>query len=923
MKTPPQRTLLRFAALPLLACTLSAQAPTRLLLPGGDTSYASAGSQQRPAIVQGANGYLVVWEDDRASLANTVAPPNGFNTNRDVYAARLDANGNLLDATSFVVNQDPFDQLVPRVAWNGENYLVVWKGTRALQFSVTTGIYAARVTPTGAVLDDPPIVIEDGDDFDETNPVVASDGVNWAVFYTDYSPGQPAERLDVALVHPSGFVVQKQTAIGGAQFAAPVNVDVEFAVDRYLVVYEKSFSGAYGRLLTPALATTGSELVFNTAATKPECASNGSDFFVSFSGGRGTPVSRAGVIAVPGGANLLGSGVAWGPETDCAWNGNGWALAFTNIGFGGTDDTLYLSLVDAAGGLVPGSAFVVRSAPVIQQVALANGSGLVQLVDADAALSNAAGGNDLLDVHASQVGPGGGVGSTTVVSAGAPAQTAPVIAGSASTGYLVAWLGLVSGSTRVEAQRLDGNGLPIDPQPITLHVGTRAIRRIDAAFDGTEWMVVWDDAFGTLRHTYSMRVALDGTLLDPAPVNTLRGERPTVAALDGARTFLVAAWDHNQSNEIIRAGRVDGASGALLDAPYLTLGGGTGFPDALGFDDRWFVVWGGMTGIFVDPTGTFGAPFYAGAAASDSPHGLARDGDLALIAFRGSSSTSANGDVLARRMQKDGTFLDPASGFAVCQAPNLQFDPSATFDGNEFRVGWTDYRVHPLLVPGIGDLFVARVGGDGSVPELCGEAIADDARIPEGDASLVGRNGSWLAAACVLHAEGGYGAVRVEVAYGTPPAAGTSFCYGDSAANACPCGNHGAPGHGCASSVNANGALLEAAGFPHLDDVVLFGSQMPATSPCVYLQGDAFTDVPFGDGRRCLAGVLLRLRTKTNVGGASSFPDAVETLTLSQRGGVVPGSGAVRGYQVYYRNASPTFCPPETYNVSNGIRIVW
>ena len=79
----------------------------------------------------------------------------------------------------------------------------------------------------------------------------------------------------------------------------------------------------------------------------------------------------------------------------------------------------------------------------------------------------------------------------------------------------------------------------------------------------------------------------------------------------------------------------------------------------------------------------------------------------------------------------------------------------------------------------------------------------------------------------------------------------------------------------------------------------------------------------FGDGVRCTGGTLLRLRTKVNSGGASSFPDSVETITLSARGGVTPGSGARRYYQTYYRNSAALFCPPETFNVTNGVQIDW
>lgn len=87
-------------------------------------------------------------------------------------------------------------------------------------------------------------------------------------------------------------------------------------------------------------------------------------------------------------------------------------------------------------------------------------------------------------------------------------------------------------------------------------------------------------------------------------------------------------------------------------------------------------------------------------------------------------------------------------------------------------------------------------------------------------------------------------------------------------------------GHGCANSVNASGALLDALGEVAADTVVLAGSGMPATVACIYLQGDALADTVFGDGVRCAGGTLLRLRTKVNVGGASSFPDSVETGRL-------------------------------------------
>ncbi|MBK7876498.1 MAG: hypothetical protein IPJ77_12245 [Planctomycetes bacterium] len=164
--------------------------------------------------------------------------------------------------------------------------------------------------------------------------------------------------------------------------------------------------------------------------------------------------------------------------------------------------------------------------------------------------------------------------------------------------------------------------------------------------------------------------------------------------------------------------------------------------------------------------------------------------------------------------------------------------------------------------------------------------------------------------------------------YYTPPIpGGTPFCGGDgndpTVTTPCPCGNVGAPRHGCANSVNANGAQLLTTGSLAADAVVLSASGMPATASCIFLQGDAMTDIVFGDGVRCAGGALLRLRTKTSVAGAAQFPDATDSARLSERGGVAVGSGVVRFYQTYYRNSAAAFCPPATFNVTNGAYVIW
>jgi len=160
---------------------------------------------------------------------------------------------------------------------------------------------------------------------------------------------------------------------------------------------------------------------------------------------------------------------------------------------------------------------------------------------------------------------------------------------------------------------------------------------------------------------------------------------------------------------------------------------------------------------------------------------------------------------------------------------------------------------------------------------------------------------------------------------------GQAFCFGSgidtSHTTACPCGNAGASTNGCAHSFSALGANLTATGRTSVDNVVLRGTNVPSTSFSLFLQHDATGDQLFHDGVLCASGTLIRLRGRAAAAGAINFPDTAfaqdQTITLSQRGLVTIGSGARRFYSVWYRNASTSFCPPATANVSNGFQIVW
>jgi hypothetical protein len=159
----------------------------------------------------------------------------------------------------------------------------------------------------------------------------------------------------------------------------------------------------------------------------------------------------------------------------------------------------------------------------------------------------------------------------------------------------------------------------------------------------------------------------------------------------------------------------------------------------------------------------------------------------------------------------------------------------------------------------------------------------------------------------------------------------TSFCSGDGSASTCPCANSGSAGHGCENSASTGGALLSATGAPALqaDDVQLTSSGELSQALSIVLQGSAsIAPASFGDGLRCVGGMLKRLYVHSAINGVMTAPRAGEP-SISARsaalGDAIP-PGATRYYQVYYRDSVASFCPApqgSTFNVSNGLAVEW
>jgi len=148
------------------------------------------GFQQYPALAFGGQYFLAVWQDYR----------NGDSS--DVYGARLDRSGNVLDPSGIVISSAATSQWYPAVAFDGSNFLVVWQDKRQGNYY---DIYGTRVSQDGMVLDPEGIHISRAAN-SQRRPALCFNGENYVVVWQDRRNG-PDNDIYFARVDRSGQVL--------------------------------------------------------------------------------------------------------------------------------------------------------------------------------------------------------------------------------------------------------------------------------------------------------------------------------------------------------------------------------------------------------------------------------------------------------------------------------------------------------------------------------------------------------------------------------------------------------------------------------------------------------------------------------------------------------------------------------------------
>jgi len=263
------------------------------------TGVPNGDGQITPAVACAGSEFLVVWDDFR----------NGVD--HDIYGARINSSGGVLDPCGIAICTTNHDQQHPAVASDGGNYLVVWDDKRSGSYD----LYGARIN-NGVVADANGFAISATTN-SETLPAVANMGTNYLVVWQNISTANSAN-IYGARVTTGGQVSDPNGIPISTAVSNQINVAVTANGSNYLVVWQDYRNGSapdiYGTLVSSTGSVTSSNGVAISTATgnqaNPGVASNGTNFLVVWGDTRNTGVDVYGSRVTSGGIVSDTNGIA-------------------------------------------------------------------------------------------------------------------------------------------------------------------------------------------------------------------------------------------------------------------------------------------------------------------------------------------------------------------------------------------------------------------------------------------------------------------------------------------------------------------------------------------------------------------------------------------------------------------------------------
>ncbi len=624
-----------------------------LLDPTGIEIATGPNRHEHPDVAFGDGTFLVVWEEYGSIPGRT-----GW----DVRGARVNpTDGAVQEPDGIALHPTAGHQQRPRVAFNGNRFLVTWYGS----WTGSTGndIAGARVTSAGVVEDSPPIIISSAADT-QAYPRLSANDDTWLVVWSDRRNASNNYNLYAARVLDDGTVpVADQAGVAIASTAKPPgptnldsqgNIEVASNGNNWLVVWREArdyYTNGYDLYAARVNSSGAVEEAdgFVVAAwggneTNPRVASDGTDYLVIWSD------STSIVPGSYGGLWVEDDGTVVDPDTNTA------EIVGFQVHISGHSDLIYNATTShffapyhqGLGSLH--NNIYSNSDDVFYRRFLADGSS----VDAE----------------------------RVFVSVAHNAQFYPAVAFD-GTNYLVVWSDTRNwDSTGVDiyGARVSPDGTVLDPDGLIIcnAAGNQGFPHV--AFDGTNFFVVWEDRRpgNSTSDIFGIRIDQSGTRLDP--VNQPEADRTGILimaagfaqrypriAFDNQTYFLVVWQDERNgtNNRDVYGIRIRAADADVQDSDHIHI---------------------------------------ASQLTHDENPDLAFDGQNFLVVWSDRRNQSTSGyDIYGARVNQQGLVLDPTGKIITGSytPPPVDLDigisgdqsyPTILFHGTQYFVAWQDAR---------------------------------------------------------------------------------------------------------------------------------------------------------------------------------------------------------------------------------------
>ncbi len=699
---------------------------TTLVNVGSTTATFERGRTNNVGCASAWNGTdtLVLWADYR--LTNNAAIS-------DIYGARVASSGLVRDRPNLQVQVAAGLQSWPSVTYGSGVWLAVWADTRA----GNSDIYAARVDSAGTVLDDAGIAIASSA-LAEQFPSVGFDGTRFVIAYELVNSDGGID-VEAGALRPDGtFDFQTVTFSNG--IGDQTKPSTACKTGQCMVAWDDNGTGPgdiYASRITANVPTDLGGFPVSTAAARqgnPSISSDGTNYLVAFEDARnGTPdvtaarVLATGAVLDPGGILLASSGT---PKSEVAV---GCTAAQCLVSW--QEST---SGINVMGSRVnPSTGAVLDTTPVAytiggrfkdQPCVSAMGSSyLVSFFD------NTFSGAD--NNRGSIIDAATGKLVYTAINSidNGDMYNSALFTPDKSTAY-VAWSDNRDYGFRLTLRKLNANGTPLGP-PMQLDTEeldfTPGITGVPSfATDGTgNMMAVWSRwSYYEYFINVQFRTFNAGGFFEDAGTQLSSGVKdaraPSIAW--GGANYVVLWDDATTAKKSIRGARIS-ATGVVADPLGMVLYSGLvdqTYPKLRCHGSQCLMVWadrraGGaaLLSAFIDPATLTMSPVqqldlpvdFEWATISDTNDGF-------LVAW-----THVNGadyDLRAARMLFDAGVLDTDGGLRIADRPERDYDPAVATDGLDFHVTWTH---RPDAGPT--EILGARLSWDGTIDPVLGEVL--------------------------------------------------------------------------------------------------------------------------------------------------------------------------------------------------------